>query len=176
VIAIALALVGNASATITFTGTGTGSVDRADVQAAFGWNNVQFKRNVSGVSFTYAAGPSSIEGESCNRLVNWEGVEHFSHSRQAYEATYVNTAEVQLAHRKVTGFTLTGRGQSTGPWAEPWTGDVFPPECYAGPWLDDSGTGWTTEWISDFNEPSELYVNFGDKRVFLALANPWYPW
>jgi len=38
--------------------------------------------------------------------------EAFHHSRQAYEATYVNTFELQRKHHKVAAFTLMGRGES----------------------------------------------------------------
>jgi hypothetical protein len=170
----ALTVAGSAAATVTFNRYGTGFVGKGDVQTAFGWNNAQFQRNASGITFTYAN--DLIEAQTCWQWQNGEVVEVWLRYR-LFDEDNVETYQVQRHGHKITGFALTGPDLSTFSYGfDPWQGGPLPSDCFdstgslVGYTVDENGNGWQTEDRVDPQNTISLFVNFGGERVRLATV------
>ena len=107
---------GAASATVTYDpATGAGFVGKGDVQTVFVWNNAQLQSNAASVGFTYLAEDSY---EFTCTWITGEGTK----GQKTHTADHVRTSTVNSAiaydprtNKKsdITGFTLTGFGQTT---------------------------------------------------------------
>ena len=139
----ALAIAGSAGAASAFNvSTGTGSVDRADVQAAFGWSHRQTARNAHDVTFSL----DTFLSEEFRCQSGWDGYVSKDQS------TVVNDGVGQ-------DYTLTGYGvTSSVQW--PAVGDPCP-----------SGDGSSVLSTGQFFAyPNNLIAHFGEQNATLATA------
>jgi len=108
-----LATTGSVLATVTFDpATGTGYVDKADVQAAFGWKDQTFQANARKVSFHVV----HVTSWTWDCLIDRESVTFVGdvQSSRAVEDEALGTA-VGRTVRAVTGFDLNGFAGAASP-------------------------------------------------------------
>jgi hypothetical protein len=164
-LAMGLALVallvaaGAVFAAVTFDpATGTGFSGKGDVQLAFGWNNKQLQSNASGVSFTYN---STDTYEAVCTFITGEGTKgEQTHNVSRTSSTAVNStiAYDPRVKNQITGFNLTGLGETTTSGDVPVVGG----SCPGGP---DGGTYTSVTLVSS---TGGLFVNYGGTSVQIA--------
>jgi len=104
---------------------GTGFVGKGDIQTAFGWNNAQLQQNAEDVSF------STVKTATYDVVCQWvtgEGTRgEKTHQVTQEETTEVNSDVVHKTRTNpqsaVTGFQLTGFGDTTTSGDVPSVGD-----------------------------------------------------
>lgn len=162
-VALALATTSAAAAVVFDPDTGTGFVGKGDVQDAFGWNDAGLQLHATGVTFTYGY---TAEYEAVCTWTTGEGTRgqkthNVTHSEEMEVSSTVNVALRRNPQSKVTGFNLTGFGDSFGS-----SGDV-PVVGGACPGNQGHGGVWTSVTQLAGGEGG-LYVNYGDQKVLLA--------
>jgi hypothetical protein len=141
----ALALAGLASATVSVNYSGgTGTVDRADVQTAFGWTNAEMAHNKRGVTFALS-------------WFRWDAYRCASGllDSVASRTTYGITSRLQ------GDYILQGRdGTSTFSGSRlPAIGDACP-------------DGSTVTQLIPGDTSADLWARYGDQQVGLAQLYP----
>jgi hypothetical protein len=126
--------------------TGTGFVSKGDVQFAFGWNNRSLQSNADAVTF---AVDKTIVTEVSWECTNANNEKVQERARTTTQSVTVAFTAVTRDRNQVTGFMLTGLGNSTT------SGSVTdgPPlnSCpnSQGSWSLTSPAGWTVVVSSD---------------------------
>lgn len=143
--------------------SGTGFVGKGDVQDAFGWNDAGLQAQAAGVTFTY--GYTAVYEAVCT-FTTGEGTrgEKTHHVPHAEEMEVSSAVDVDLRRNrqsKVTGFTLTGYGDTFSE-----SGEV---PVVGGPCPGNPGHGgvWTSVELLPGGEGG-LYASYGDQEVLLA--------
>jgi hypothetical protein len=138
------AFAGAALASVTFDDTnGTGTVDRVDVQTAFGWTNAQFGQNKRDVTFT--------------RVVS-DGFSWLCSSGATPSTSTGTTIVVENTWRGK--YVLLGYGARTETGIPVSLGDPCP-----------NGDGSTVVQLLDFQPtPVFLYANYNGQTALLAVV------
>ena len=143
--------------------TGTGFVGKGDVQDVFGWNDAGLQANATGVTFTY--GYSSVYQAVCTFTTGegtrGEKTHNVPHSEEMNVSSAVNVSLRRNPQSKVTGFNLTGFGET---FSESGEVPVVGAPCPGNP---GHGGVWTSVQLLPGGEGG-LYVNYGDLKILLA--------
>ncbi|TWI12076.1 hypothetical protein [Aerolutibacter ruishenii] len=163
-LALALASTSALAAVVFDVNTGVGSVGKGDVQEAFGWNDAALQASAGGVTFTY--GFTAVYAAVCTWTTGegtrGEKTHNVAHSQEMDVSSAINVALRRNPQSKVTGFSLTGYGDS---FSESGTVPVVGGPC---PGNQGHGGVWSSVTLLAGSEGG-LYVNYGDQKVLLPL-------
>ena len=142
---------------------GTGSVGKGDVQDAFDWNDAALQANATGVTFTY--GYTAVYQAVCTFTTGegtrGEKTHNVPHSEEMSVSSAVNVTLRRNPQSKVTGFTLTGFGQT---FSESGEVPVVGAPCPGNPGHDGV---WTSVALLP-GSAGGLYANYGDQKILLV--------
>lgn len=158
---VALAMTATAAfAAVTFdSATGKGFVGKGDIQVPWGWNDKQLQTNAGGVTFSYDA---TENYEAVCTFVTGEGTRGEKTHNVARESSTAVNSQVAYENRtnpksKITGFNLTGLGQTTESGVVPVVGGA----CDGGP----NGGSWTS--VELVSSEGGLYAHYSGKDSIL---------
>ncbi|MFJ8962491.1 hypothetical protein ACIRG5_24185 [Lentzea sp. NPDC102401] len=155
-----LLLFSGAAQAYTLDAAGSGFVGKGEVQTPFGWNNAKLQSNAAGVTFSYR---TAEEYTAICTFITGEGTRGekvHNVPRELVSSVNAKVAYDTRVRNQITGFTLTGFGETTSIGAVPAVGGT----CAGGGGLDD-GT-WTSVELT--SSQGGLYAYYGTASTLLV--------